>query len=189
MTLPMHATCNIGLREVYVSKAMTDNPDRHILVVDDDILTSSALKDHLEQLGYHVTVANNSKEAQECLGASQKINLMILDHLMPDGFGTEVLRAMADNSALQKPSVIMSSCVADPTNAAWEAVRQRLPQVSQDLIKAYVNKPYSISMMDAMVNLLLSPLNSPQANPNEVLSGDYLLASPLFPYSKTTRES
>ena len=113
-----------------------------------------------------------------------KIDLIILDQLMPDGRGTDLLGAMANEDDLQKPRVIMSSCVADPSNAAWEELRKRLPTISQLLIHAYVQKPYSLSMMDAMINLLFSAMGQKPSESKEVIGGDYHSVTPLYPYAK-----
>lgn len=144
-----------------------------ILIADDDALTSYALKDHLEQLGYHVTVAENGGQAREALGAPEKVDLMILDYRLPDGQGTELLLALGRESMPHKPRVIISSGLLDAGGASWDALRPRLPENARRLIAACVNKPYTFDSMDAVVNLILSAEERREAHPNEILSGDY----------------
>jgi len=169
---------------------MEKESSRHILIVDDDVLTTCALKEHLEQLGYRVSIADGCSQAKETLRRSDGVDLVILDQLMADGRGTDLLQAMAEEAALQKPKVIMSSFVADPTSQTWEALRRRLPEVSQTLIHAYVGKPYTLSMMDAVVNLMLAK-RPEAAKParGEILSGDYRMASPVHPHEQDRAET
>lgn len=147
------------------------NPN-HILLVDDDILGSQALKDHFEAQGYRVTMADGCREALEVLRGSAKVDLMILDYLMPDGRGTDLLHSMAEEKTLQRPPVVISSSFIDAGSPSWEAVRKRLPAVSQSLIQAYVNKPYPFENMDTVVSLIFGASEEP-SHPNEMRSGDF----------------
>lgn len=154
---------------------------RYILIVDDDALTSYALKDHLERQGDHVLVAESCAEAREALCSPVKIDLMVLDYLLSDGHGTDLLFEMDPETRLQRPRIIISSGIVEQGSNPWEALRQRLPEIIRPLICAYVNKPYTFDSMDAVVNLILS-LNAserPAENPNEILSGDSEALSPL----------
>ena len=132
----------------------------HILLVDDDVYVIESLKTYLEIQGYRVTPAYSFKQATASLETSDKVDLMILDYLMPDGSGTDLLRSLADNKCLQRPPVIMSSGIIDPKTPLWEKLRRQLPAESQTLIQAYVNKPYTIDAMDVALH--------------EVLGGDYI---------------
>jgi len=158
---------------------MNESDEHHILVVSDDILSSSTLKEHLELRGYRVTAAIGSDRALAALRYEDPVDLMILDQETPH----DLLRTMAEEEALQKPNVIMSG-MSDPCTPVWETLGRQLPQTAQGLIKACVNKPYSLSMMDAMVNLLLSASPPRPSGAKEVLSGDYQLESPRAPLAE-----
>jgi CheY-like chemotaxis protein len=132
----------------------------HVLVVDDDVFVVEALTTYLELQGCRVTAAYGFKSAIEKLRAKDKIDLVILDYLMPDGSGTEVLQFMGDEKTMQRPPVIMSSGVLDPHAPIWDELRRRLPAESQGLIQAYVSKPYTLDAMDIAMH--------------EVLGGDYI---------------
>ena len=82
---------------------------RYILIVDNDALTSYALKDHLERREYHVLVAETCEDARAMLSSPVKIDLMVLDYLLPDGHGTDLLFEMDHERRLQRPRVIISS--------------------------------------------------------------------------------
>src|SRR5450755_478172 len=132
----------------------------HILIVDDDVFVVEALTTYLEIMGYRVSAAYGFKTALEKLRATDKIDLVILDYLLPDGSGTEVLQFMGDEKTMQRPPVIMSSGVIDPDAPIWEELQSRLPTQSQCLIQAYVSKPYTFDAMDVALH--------------EVLGGDYI---------------
>jgi len=131
----------------------------HILLVDDDLYVVESLKASLEHLGYRVTPAFGFGQAKEKLRKRDKIDLMILDYLLPDGSGTDLLQSLGNEPGLQKPPVILSSGILDPKAAVWEEIRNRLPIESRTLIHAYVSKPYTLDAMDLAVH--------------EVLGGDY----------------
>jgi CheY-like chemotaxis protein len=144
----------------------------HILLVDDDVYIIETLKTYLEILGYRVTPAYGCKQAKEKLRTEEKVDLMILDYLMPDGSGTDLLQSLGDDTTLQKPPVIMSSGVMDPRNPIWEKLKTRLPVESQSLIQAYITKPYTLDAMDVALQ--------------EVLGGDYIPGPRLTRRSRKT---
>jgi DNA-binding response OmpR family regulator len=144
----------------------------HILLVDDDVLASEALKEHLEGKGYSVTLAEGCQQAREILRGSTKVDLMVLDYMMPDGLGTDLLQSMAGEQSLQRPQVIMSSSWIDSNNPAWDALRKRLPAVSQSLIQAYMSKPFTFENMDTVVGLIVDASANPPHS-NVVSSGDF----------------
>jgi CheY-like chemotaxis protein len=132
----------------------------HVLVVDDDVFVVEALRTYLELQGCRVSAAYGFKSALEKLRDTDKIDLVILDYMMPDGSGTEVLQIMGDEKTIQRPPVILSSGVLDVDAPIWDELRRRLPVTSQSLIQAYVSKPYTLDAMDIAMH--------------EVLGGDYI---------------
>ncbi|HZX21336.1 MAG TPA: ATP-binding protein, partial [Clostridia bacterium] len=72
-----------------VSAGSLDQPG--ILVVDDEPLNQKILADILEPLKYHVFLANNGAETLEIL-KHNKIDLILLDYMLPDMKGDQVCR-------------------------------------------------------------------------------------------------
>ena len=132
----------------------------HILIVDDDVFIVESLTSYLEILGYRVTSAGSYQQAMDALRKRDKVDLVILDYLLPDGSGADVLRGLGEDKSMQRPPVIMSSGILDLHAPIWEELRRHLPPVSQSLIQAYVSKPYALDAMDAALH--------------EVLGGDYI---------------
>ncbi len=132
----------------------------HILVVDDDVFVVDTLKTYLELLGYRVSEAYGYHQAEAKLHTQEKFDLIILDYLMPDGSGTDLLQSLGNDLSAQRPPVIMSSGILDPKTPIWEELKNRLPPTAQGLIQAYVSKPYTLDGMDVALQ--------------EVLGGDYI---------------
>lgn len=70
----------------------------HILVIDDEEIVASALRDILEGAGHQVLVAANGKIGMD-LYATHPIDLVISDILMPDQDGVEVIMQLRSQSS------------------------------------------------------------------------------------------
>ena len=86
-----------------------------VLVVDDEIATRDTLKDVLQDEGFAVEVASNGREALDHLSRIGPVCAIILDLIMPEMSGQELLAAMgAEARWASIPVVIVTS---DPTRA------------------------------------------------------------------------
>ena len=132
----------------------------HILLVDDDVYVVESLKTYMEILGYRVSAAYSFDQALRVLRGDDKIDLVVLDYLLPDGSGMDLLRSLDEQPQIQKPRVIMSSGVLDAGTPLWEMLKKQLSPGAQSLIQAYVSKPYTLDAMDVALH--------------EVLGGDYI---------------
>lgn len=81
-----------------------------ILVVDDSTLNRSLLARRLERLGYSVVGAENGRAALAML-AAQPVDLVLLDVMMPEMDGYEVLAHRQADPALRDVPVIMISAL------------------------------------------------------------------------------
>ncbi len=68
---------------------------RRILVVDDEINICNALRRSLRKEGYEILVANEPAQALELL-KTEKVDLVLSDHLMPNMTGLEFLSVVRD---------------------------------------------------------------------------------------------
>lgn len=74
-----------------------EDPNLHsILVVDDDEIVLTALKEQLPPMGYHVTACNNPTLALEALGR-QGFSVVLVDNQMPGTPGLELLARVAQS--------------------------------------------------------------------------------------------
>ena len=81
-----------------------------ILVVDDHPTNRLRLSMAVKQLGYGVATASNGREALERL-RTDPCDLVLLDMLMPEMDGYEVLRCMQQSPELRRIPVIVISSV------------------------------------------------------------------------------
>lgn len=87
------------------------NTKKRILVVDDDQNMLHLLYAFLRD-AYQVTMVDNGKEAVECL-RRQKVDLMLLDYLMPDMNGKETLEEIRKDDELKDLPVFFLTGVSD----------------------------------------------------------------------------
>ena len=74
---------------------------KRILVIDDDVNILRVFKSILEKEGYHVETAETGKAALEKI-KEQKFNVCLIDVVLPDMDGTELLRKLSTESATIK---------------------------------------------------------------------------------------
>ena len=67
-----------------------------MLIVEDDIVLADAIKIALESEGYNLLMAQDGNEALDILSAN-KVNMVLLDLLLPNKNGFEVLKEMKGN--------------------------------------------------------------------------------------------
>ena len=86
-----------------------------VLVVDDYILNRMQLKRSLEQQGHTVALAENGQQALEMLEAGS-FDLVLLDILMPEVDGFEVLKRLKSDPARRNLPVIVISALDEMEN-------------------------------------------------------------------------
>ncbi len=87
----------------------------HILVVDDDPIARAGIGFMLENAGYEVSEAFNGKTALESIenDKTQKINAIILDRMMPEMSGIEMLKKIHAMPSLSNIPLIMLTAQAE----------------------------------------------------------------------------
>ncbi len=92
-----------------MSNVMTDTTKPSILLVEDDKFIARAYKDGLEQAGFNVAVAENGAVAMDIV-KTEAPRLILLDLIMPEKDGFEVLAELKMDKALARiPVVILSN--------------------------------------------------------------------------------
>jgi CheY-like chemotaxis protein len=84
-----------------------------ILVVDDHVDLCKPMTALLKRLGYEAHYATGGAAALEFMQATPA-DLIILDVMMPDMDGLEVLRRLKSDPNTRKSAVVMFSAIADP---------------------------------------------------------------------------
>lgn len=91
---------------------MDENEKPIILCVDDEPVNLKLVEAILSRQGYEISVAKSGEKALEKL-AEQKIELVLLDIMMPGMSGYEVCRRMKEDEKLQHIPVVMVTTLSD----------------------------------------------------------------------------
>ena len=95
---------------------MANEQSGHVLVVDDNLLNRLTLARGLEQQGHTVSLAENGQQALEMVRAAT-FDVVLLDILMPEIDGFEVLAHMKADQELRDIPVIVISALDDIQSA------------------------------------------------------------------------
>jgi PAS domain S-box-containing protein len=88
------------------------NPDNiNILIVDDNALVLKAYKSVLAKRGYRILTASNGKKALRIIG-QEELSLILLDVVLPDLSGLEILRLIKTNPRYEHIFVVLISSMA-----------------------------------------------------------------------------
>jgi pimeloyl-ACP methyl ester carboxylesterase/DNA-binding response OmpR family regulator len=126
------------------------NGERHpsrgtLLLVDDNAMNRDMLSRRLERIGYHVDTAVNGREGLDRLRAAP-YDLMLLDIMMPEMNGYEVLAAMRGDRVLRHIPVIVLSALNE-----IDSVVRCIEMGAQD----YMPKPFDPVLLNARISACL----------------------------------
>jgi len=115
--------------------------NRSVLVVDDNEMNRDLLGRRLEQEGYHVAGAGSGKQALDIL-RQERFDLMLLDLMMPDMDGFEVLLRLKEDPSHSNMPVVMITADNDA-----ESVKRCIKLGAVD----YVVKPINLAILKSRV--------------------------------------
>ena len=112
-----------------------------ILVVDDEISVANVTKDMLQSLGYGVSVVGSGQEAVATYAKNkQKINLIILDMIMPGMSGRQTFKSLLDINRNIK--VILAS---------GYSIEDKAQYLMESGCRGFVQKPFTIQNLSRKV--------------------------------------
>jgi adenylate cyclase len=117
----------------------------HVLVVDDDALNRLQLLQGLKQQGYSTAQAEDGEQALAVL-SEQNFDLVILDILMPNVDGFEVLRRMKNDGLHRDIPVIVISALDE-----MDSVVRCIEMGAED----HLSKPFDPTLLEARVSACL----------------------------------
>lgn len=135
---------------------------RTILLVDDEHRMLDLLELFLAPHGFKCIKADNGKKGLGIIG-KEKINLVLLDVMMPDMDGWEVCREIRGFSDVP---VIMLTARADKADLV-----KGLDNGADD----YITKPFDEGELTARVNALLRRYPADETNSGNTVYGDFVL--------------
>jgi CheY-like chemotaxis protein len=130
------------MRSLNVQNVADLNPT--VLLVDDEEFNLEILEELLEDAGYETDSARNGREALELLHANpEKYQAVLLDRMMPDVGGMEVIQVMQKDPRLGRIPVIMQTA---------KATRQDIEEGLEAGILYYLTKPFAKDELFAIVD-------------------------------------
>lgn len=137
-------TNNKYLSEYSENESEIDNfKDKYgkILIIEDNSMNAEILKESLYQIGKNSIVVNNGKDALEIV-KKYNFDLILLDVMMPEMSGFEVIKQLKLSPETSKIPVIFVSALAETDH-----IVKGLDLGSYD----YITKPYNIKELKAKV--------------------------------------
>ena len=128
---------------------------KNILVVDDEPLIRKLVTDFLKKDGYSVVEAEDGKKAMDLFFSEEKIDLLILDVMLPEYDGFTVCREIRKKS---KVPIIMLTARGDEFDEIFGL------DIGAD---EYISKPFSPNILIARVNAVLRRTISTNDNIND----------------------
>jgi two-component system sensor histidine kinase/response regulator len=117
----------------------------HLLVVDDDPANREVLCRRLERQGHEVQTVSSGRDAMRILGEAN-FDLVLLDIMMPEMDGYEVLSRIKSDGALQHIPVIMISALNE-----LQSVVRCVEAGAED----YLTKPFNATLLKARIGACL----------------------------------
>jgi PAS domain S-box-containing protein len=143
-TRPLLQDAERTLHALGLNDFQADRTSR-ILVVDDSATNRELVSRQLQRQGYEVLVATNGQEALQCL-EDPPVDLILLDILMPEMNGYQVLMHLRQRHARQRIPVIMMSSLDEIDN-----VVQCIELGAED----YVAKPFNPVLLNRKISACL----------------------------------
>jgi DNA-binding response OmpR family regulator len=117
-----------------------------ILVVDDDKELLKLIAILLKRINAQTITKADGNSALEWLAEAEALDLIVLDLMLPDIDGLEILRRVRSHEAMDRIPVLILSAKADPTT-----IRFSLDNGAD----GYVTKPYIANNLITRVQTLL----------------------------------
>jgi CheY-like chemotaxis protein len=125
---------------------MPEPNEANLLIVDDDPMNREILYRHLKNLGYtNITMADSGKTGLEIV-ASQQVDLILMDMMMPVMTGLEMLDQLKANSEWRVIPVLIISALDEK-----EMMLTCIKKGAED----YLIKPYDRVLLRARVSACL----------------------------------
>jgi len=118
----------------------------YILVVDDNRLNRMKLAHSLQQEGHRSAMAENGRQAMDMIRA-EPFDVVLLDIVMPEMDGYQVLEEMKGDSRLRELPVIVISALDD-----MDSILRCIEMGATD----YLPKPFDVGLLRARLNASLA---------------------------------
>lgn len=117
----------------------------NLLIVDDNAMNLDLLSRHLERQGHHVTAAENGRQALAMI-EEHKFDVVLLDIMMPEMDGYQVLQRLKNHDTWRNIPVIMISALDE-----MGGVVRCIEMGAED----YLSKPFDPVLLRARIGAVL----------------------------------
>ena len=122
-----------------------------ILVVEDDLLNLELISEGLKEKGFDIIKASNGIEALRILENTEKqIKVIILDWMMPEMSGVELLGLLKEDESFKHIPVIIQTAKTLPAN---------IVQGMNSGAYQYLTKPFEEEVLHSMVRSAIAEYN------------------------------
>jgi DNA-binding response OmpR family regulator len=111
-----------------------------VLIVDDEQMIRDVLHEYFEGEGYVVDAVSRLADAAQCIAAAPP-SLILLDLMLPDGSGADLLRERVTDPVLSNIPVVVLSA----------ATRDRLAEARRLGADALISKPFDLNALGDLV--------------------------------------
>ena len=126
----------------------SSNPkEKKILVIDDDESICLYLKALLELEEFNVEVCNNGEDGVQAVNR-EKVDLILLDWMMPVLSGFEVLKLLQTDERRDIPVIVITARVTDDSTS--DMIRQEMNVV--DFVPKPIKHDYLVSRVHQILN-------------------------------------
>jgi DNA-binding response OmpR family regulator len=127
------------------SRPTVREPNRGVLIVEDDESLRQIVSRHLRAAGYEVDEASSAEDAASAIQGGLRPGVVLLDLNLPGDTGWDLLRGPALASAGSPPVIITSATTVSP---------KRLAEFG---CAGYLPKPFPLETLVATIERSLSP--------------------------------
>ncbi len=125
---------------------------KKILVVDNDLDTLETICLSLETSGFKVKKANGGQSALNFL-KKEKVDLILLDIMMPEIDGIQVAKKLAADPKLKKRPIILISALPVGSNNFKRALKET---EAIDNVKGTIEKPFKLKALLNKINKFIN---------------------------------
>lgn len=120
-----------------------------ILIIDDDVSASITLQALLAQQGHEVEVSYGGRDGLAKMIASPDYNLLILDVMMPDFSGIDVVKSMNANDKIKNIPVLLASALPITSRELAELLSEFKSLCD---LKGALEKPFILDDLIVQIN-------------------------------------
>jgi CheY-like chemotaxis protein/signal transduction histidine kinase len=144
LTSPSVNTSSISKGSSTIEKVLKD---KTILITDDDMRNIFALSSALQTYDLKIVIANNGREAIEKLEGSNRIDLVLMDIMMPEMDGYEAMRAIRTKKEFARLPIIALTA---------KAMKNDKEKCIEAGANDYISKPVDMDKLLSMLRVWLS---------------------------------